>query len=97
MRTRSKQILIRMDEKEYRKYQNRLMLSGKNGNEFCIDCLLNRTITVIPHTKEILLQLKAIGNNLNQIAHAANAGFQVPPIITEIRQEVNCLWQLLKP
>ncbi|MBP8599405.1 MAG: MobC family plasmid mobilization relaxosome protein [Selenomonas sp.] len=46
---------------------------------------------------EMLRQLKAIGNNLNQIARAANSGFQAPPVTREIQEEVDLLWQLLKP
>ena len=96
MRTRHNQILIRLNDEEFTKYQKRLGLSGKSGNDFSLACLLNHPITVIENIPDMIRHLKAIGNNLNQIARAANAGFQTPPIITQIQKEVDLLWRLLK-
>ena len=97
MRNRKNQILIRMSDAEFSQYQKRRARSGKSGNAFCLACLLNHPIRAIEHLPEILRQLKAIGNNLNQIARAANAGFQAPPVTQKIQEEVNLLWRLLKP
>ena len=97
MRNRKNQILIRMSDAEFSQYQNRRARSGKSGNAFCLACLLNHPIRVVEHLPEMLRQLKAIGNNLNQIARTANSGFQAPPVTREIQEEVNLLWQLLKP
>ena len=97
MRNRKNQILIRMSDAEFSQYQNRRARSGKSGNAFCLACLLNHPIRVVEHLPEMLRQLKAIGNNLNQIARAANAGFEAPPITQEIQEEVELLWRLLKP
>ena len=97
MRNRKNQILIRMSDAEFSQYQNRRARSGKSGNAFCLACLLNHPIRVVEHLPEMLRQLKAIGNNLNQIARAANAGFEAPPITQELQEEVELLWRLLKP
>lgn len=97
MRKRSNQILIRLNDEEFAKYQTRLSRSGKTGNFFCLACLLKHPITVIENMPDILRHLKAIGNNLNQIARAANAGFQVPSVIANLQKEVDSLWRLLKP
>ena len=97
MRNRKNQILIRMSDAEFSQYQNRRTRSGKSGNAFCLACLLNHPIRVVEHLPEMLRQLKAIGNNLNQIARAANSSFQAPPVTREIQEEVDLLWQLLKP
>jgi len=97
MRKRSNQILIRLNDEEFSKYQMRLSRSGKTGNSFCLACLLNHPITVIENMPDILRHLKAIGNNLNQIARAANAGYHVPPITSQLQKEVDLLWRLLKP
>ena len=97
MRNRTNQILIRLNDAEFAKYQKRREQAGKSGNAFCLACLLNHPIRVVEHLPEMLRQLKAIGNNLNQIARAANSGFQAPPVTREIQEEVDLLWQLLKP
>ena len=97
MRNRKNQFLIRMNDAEFSQYQNRQVRSGESGNAFCFACLLNHPIRVVEHLPEMLRHLKAIGNNLNQIARAANSGFQSPPVTREIQEEVDLLWQLLKP
>lgn len=51
---------------------------------------------VIEDMPEILRHLKAIGNNLNQIARAANAGYPMPASINQLEDEVTLLWRLLK-
>ena len=71
MRNRKNQFLIRMNDAEFSQYQNRQVRSGESGNAFCFACLLNHPIRVVEHLPEMLRQLKTIGNNLNQIAHAA--------------------------
>lgn len=96
MRTRRNQILIRLNDKEFTKYQKRVELFGKSGNAFALACLLNHPIRVVENMPDIIRHLKAIGNNLNQIARATNAGFQPPPVIMQIQKEVDLLWQLLK-
>ena len=96
MRKRNLQILIRANETEFALYKKRLNKAGMSGNKFCLACLLNHPINVIENMPAILRQLKAIGNNLNQIARATNAGIAPPPVFDEIKQEVNILWQLLK-
>ena len=97
MRNRSNQILIRLSDEEFAKYQTRLSRSQKSGNAFCLACLLNHPIRVIENMPDILRQLKSIGNNLNQIARAANVGFQTPPVIPQLQKDINLLWRLLKP
>ena len=97
MRNRTNQILIRLNDAEFAQYQKRRKRTGKSGNAICLACLLNHPIRTVENLPEILRQLKAIGNNLNQIARAANAGFEAPPITQEIQEEVELLWQLLKP
>ena len=94
-RKRTREIKIRMDEIEYAAYQKQLEKSAMSGNDYGIKCLLNHKINVIENMPELIRQLKAIGNNLNQIARAANNGQPVPPT-TEIQEGVKELWQWLK-
>lgn len=96
MRTRERKITVRMTEDEYQKYQTRLEKSKLKNQEYGLRCLLNHPINVVENMPELIRQLKAIGNNLNQIARAANAGQAMPPVVTELEQEVSQLWQLLK-
>lgn len=91
------QILVRMTEDEEEKFEKRLAKSKLNKNDFCIKCLLNHPINVIEEMPELIRQLKAIGNNLNQITRSANAGISTPPpVVEEVKKGVDDLWRLLR-
>jgi hypothetical protein len=86
-----------MDEKEFSQYKQRLDTSKMVGNSFGIRCLLGQQINVVENMPELIKQLKAAGNNLNQIARAANSGQIIPPAAVEsLDEEVKKLWLWLK-
>ena len=97
-RTRAKEVRIRMTDDEFATYKERLELSKMTAQKYGLRCLLdNEKINVIEDLPELMRQLKAIGNNLNQIARAANSGDKEPPAaVAELQQGVGELWQLLK-
>ena len=97
MRTRAKEVKTRMTEEEFQKYQARLEKSKLTGNSYGLHCLLNHKINVVEDVPELIRQLKAIGNNLNQIARATNAGNVIPPpAVAELDEGVKELWQWLR-
>lgn len=97
VRKRAREIKIRMTDDEYEKYLLLVEKSGLKRNEYGLHCLLNKEIFVMPELREILLSLKNIGNNLNQIARVTNTGKTPPLDVTAIlERQVNELWQLLK-
>ena len=71
-RTRPKQIVIRVSEEELMQIKEKVAQSGKNQQEYIIEALTQPTITNTDGIKELIPELKRIGNNLNQIAHALN-------------------------
>lgn len=86
-----------MTAEEYQAYQARLVSSQLTSNSFGLHCLLNHKINVIHQLPELVRQLKAIGNNLNQIARAANSGqATAPPVVAELDKAVIELWQWLR-
>lgn len=97
-RVRPRQIITRMTEDEFSAYQKRVEASKLSSQKYSLRCLLDdEKIYVIEDMPELIRQLKAIGNNLNQIARAANAGDKEPPAaVTELKQGVGELWQLLR-
>ena len=97
MRKRQKQIIIRMSEKEHADYTKRLSRTSLTGNSFGLKCLLCHPIFVIDGMPVLLRELKAIGNNLNQIAKATNSKQQVPDILLkDVEKGMSELWLLLK-
>jgi len=96
-RTRPKQIVIRMSENEYNTVKKQVELSGLNQQEFLIKAITNTTITNMDGIKELVPEVKRIGNNVNQIARSCNEGNQATKdAIDRVGKELNEIWQLLK-
>jgi len=95
-RTRQKQIIIRMTCGEYTVYEKRLEKSQLSGNSFGIKCLLNHPVNVIEDMPELIRQLKMLGNNLNQLTRAVNAGYTMPLEVKVLGEGVDRLWRWLK-
>lgn len=86
-----------MSDAEYDAYQKQVDKSRLTKNEFAIRAMLDKPINVIEDAPDILRQLKGIGNNLNQLTRAANAGTALPMTsIAILDREVMELWQWLK-
>lgn len=97
-KTRPKQLSFRVNEEEYQKLQERVQESGKNQQEYILSCVLEKQIVNTDGIKELIPELKRIGNNLNQIAKRCNEG-GVLPSEAEVREqgeELKQVWQLLR-
>lgn len=96
-RTRNKQITIRATEKEHSTIKKRVELSKMNQNEFIISSLIDKPIIKIEGLTDAIKELKAIGNNLNQITRLAHQGkTDNKQEIELLSKEVRKVWQLLK-
>jgi uncharacterized protein (DUF1778 family) len=73
MRKRNISIPIRVTEKELEAIDEAAKKAKKNRTEYLISAALGKEITVINDLREMLTQLKRIGNNLNQLTRKANA------------------------
>ena len=97
-KSRPKQLSFRVNEEEYQKLQERVQESGKNQQEYILSCVLEKQIVNTDGIKELIPELKRIGNNLNQIAKRCNEG-GVLPSEAEVREqgeELKQVWQLLR-
>lgn len=70
------------------------MLSDKSVSDYIRDSTLNKEIVVIDGLKEFTIELRRIGNNLNQITKAVNSGVYAVDL-TETKREVQKIWQSL--
>ena len=72
-RIRKKQILIRLSEKEYRHLTEQADLAQLNINQFVRNLIMGVKIKPRPKEEwaELLRQMSAIGNNINQMAYRA--------------------------
>lgn len=64
-------------------------------SDFVRDCIFKKEIVNISGADEIAHELQRIGNNLNQLTRAVNAGFVRAVDLGETKQEVQKVWQSL--
>ena len=96
-RTRPKQIVIRVSEEELAQIKEKVEQSGKSQQQYIIEALTQSNIVNTDGIKELIPELKRVGNNLNQIAHALNGGrYYQYNLITDNQKELDKVWQLLK-
>lgn len=96
-RTRSKQIKFRLSDEEYQTMLDKVEKSGKKQQEYLLACALEKPLTNTDGLKQLYPELKAQGNNLNQIAKKMNEGNMVG--YDEFRadiKEMTSIWQSVK-
>ena len=76
-----------IEEKAYSSYRTPSM--------YLRDCALDKMIVVINGADELAVELRKIGNNLNQLTRAVNSGYVREVDLTATREEVAKIWQSL--
>ena len=97
-KSRPKQLSFRVSEEEWELLQQKIVESGMNQQRYILSCVLGKEIVNTDGIKELLPELKRIGNNLNQIAKRCNEGGMLPSE-AEVRkhgEELNKVWQSLR-
>lgn len=64
-------------------------------SDFVRDCVFKKEMIIIPGADDVAAELRRIGNNVNQLARAVNAGFVSQINLTETRKELEKIWQSL--
>ena len=64
-------------------------------SDFVRDCVFEKDIVIVKGLDEFSNDLRRIGNNLNQLTRAVNAGYVRAVDLTETKEEVEKLWQSL--
>jgi hypothetical protein len=89
---------IMVTERERTQIQQKVVLSKLSQREYIMRCVADREIHVKQGGHEVVVELKRIGNNLNQLTFNANAGRitdcrpELQNIYAELR-EVRKIWQ----
>ena len=73
-RKRNKTLTVRLTERERNRIISNAMKAGLNITDYIVKLSLETPIHVAEDVKPMLLELKRIGNNLNQISMKINAG-----------------------
>ncbi len=91
-RTRKNQVKVYLDDKEKAKLEKLITRSKLTQSEYIRKALLDKEIIVVEDIKELVKQLKAVGNNLNQLTKIANTERQFQEI-EPIKAELDQIWK----
>lgn len=64
-------------------------------SDFVRDCVFKKEMIIITGADDVATELRRIGNNVNQLARAVNAGFISQINLTDTRKELEKIWQSL--
>lgn len=64
-------------------------------SEYMITSSLNEQIIVEADKSEYITELRRIGNNINQLTKKVNQGILREVNLSEVKKELNKIWQLL--
>src|SRR5659263_704574 len=92
-RARPKQIVIRASQSEFDAIKLKVAESKLKQNEYIIRCLMDKDIVVIDGLREQTVELKRIGNNLNQLTRSVNEGrANCSQELQDINKEMKEVW-----
>ena len=96
-RKRQKQIVIRATEKEFKRIKNKVEKSKLTQNKYLLQSALDKEIKVVEGIKDLTIETKRIGVNLNQLTKLANQGkVNCSGELQEINKELIEVWQSLR-
>lgn len=94
-RKKEKQIKFYADEKEFQHIKRKIEKSKLTQQDYLLRCALDKEIIVVEDLKNIFIELKRQGVNLNQIAKAINSG-EINHVSENTFKEFQELWQSLR-
>ena len=92
---KNKHFNFRVNEKEYNKIKSKIEKSKLNTSKYLLRTAMNKEIIVIDELEEIIIQLRKIGNNLNQLTKLCNQGRLTNINLEDVKKEMKSIWQLL--
>ena len=85
----------RVSPEEREQIEYKALSSYRTVSRYLRDVALDKPIVVINGVDELADELRRIGNNLNQITRAVNAGMISAVDLNETREELKKIWQSL--
>ena len=92
-RERDKQLNIRLNEEEVKVMQKNIKKSKLSQSEYIRKSILQKNIIVVDEIKDLMVELKRVGNNLNQITRMMNSGeIKDSKELTEVKNNLENIW-----
>ena len=93
--TNNRQLKFRVNDKEYNKIKSKIEKSKLNTSEYLLRTAMDKDIIVIEGLEEIVVQLRKIGNNINQLTKLCNQRRLTNINLEDVKKEMKSIWQLL--
>jgi len=96
-RKRNISLGIWLTQEELEGLKMRISNTNLNQSAYIRKSILDKNITVIPGIRDFTIELKRIGNNLNQITHLANEGSLtiIGDNLKNINEDLGSIWEKL--
>ena len=96
-RKRKKPVTFWISENELSSLKNKISKTSLTRSDYLRKCSLNKNITVIPGIRDLVIEIKRIGNNLNQITRSVNSGTLtvLGDDLKSIKEDLKTVWDKL--
>ena len=96
-RKRKKPVTFWLSENELSSLKNKILKTSLTRSDYLRKCSLNKNITVIPGIRDLIIEIKRIGNNLNQITRSVNTGTLtvLGDDLKGIKEDLKTVWDRL--
>ena len=96
-RKRNISLGIWLTQGEMESLKSKISNTNLNQSAYIRKSILEKNITVIPGIRDFMIELKRIGNNLNQITRLANEGSLtiIGDNVKNINEDLKSVWEKL--
>jgi len=90
-------VALWLDDDEYLSMKAKISRTSLNQSTYIRKCILEKEMTIIPGIRDFTIEIKRIGNNLNQITRLANEGSIkiIGNDLSDIKEDLKKVWEQL--
>jgi len=96
-RKRNNSLGIWLTAEELEDLKTKISNTNLNRSAYIRKCILEKNITVVPGIRDLIIEIKRIGNNLNQITRSVNEGSLtiLGDNLKNIKDDLGLVWENL--
>ena len=96
-RKRNYPVTVWLDEKELMLLKDKVSKTYFYRSDYIRKCSLDKNITVVPGIRDLIIEFKRIGNNLDQTTRSVNCGTLtvLGDDLKDIKEDLKTLWAKL--
>jgi len=96
-RKRNYPVTVWLNEKEIVLLKDKVSKTYFCRSKYIRKCLLGKSITVVPGIRELIIEIKRIGNSMDKITHSINCGTLtvVGDNLKGIKEDLKTAWDKL--